>query len=400
MSGRRRRSNIGRSTENARRVRAARDEESSTEREAHLTQARDRYRAERERERESSLEREVCRSRDRDRHTVQRDRESSVEHEARLSQLRDRYRAERERLESIEHEVRRNQDRDRHRIYRARESSARVTNSWVNKENSAMSYDPSISYKDDRIVSIGTMSVVCIHCLALKFKDESKGMCCLQGKVKLEEILSPPEPLHSLLTGHQKSKQFMRNIRRYNKAFQMTSFKSNQVVERGFMPTFETQGQVYHLAGSLLPLRPNDHKFLQIYEGAFLDPDTQASTRCSSVSQPIDRDFIRSLQDMLHSHNCYIQSFKTAIESVPADTLHFNVVIHANKVPVGEHRGRYNAPSTSEAAVVIAGQQFDKREEAKRGLPHVHLLVWTRYLKALALTLNIPSPTPFLFLDS
>jgi len=78
------------------------------------------------------------------------------------------------------------------------------------------------------------MSVVCEKCFAFKFKDESKGMCCLQGKVNLEEILSPPEPLHSLLTGdHPKSKQFMRNIRRYNNGFQMTSFKSNQVVERG-----------------------------------------------------------------------------------------------------------------------------------------------------------------------
>ncbi|GBP22844.1 hypothetical protein EVAR_17198_1 [Eumeta japonica] len=65
---------------------------------------------------------------------------------------------------------------------------------------------------------------------------------------------------------------------------------------------------------------------------------------------------------MLHSHNYYIQSFKTAIERIPADTPDFNVVIHANKVPVGEHRGRYNAPSTSEVAVVIAGQQFDKRD--------------------------------------
>lgn len=148
---------------------------------------------------------------------------------------------------------------------------------------------------------------------------------------------------HVLLTrgDHQKSKQFMRNIRHYNNAFQMTSFKSKQVVERGFMPTFEIQG------------------LLQIYFIA--DPDTQASTRCTSVAQLIDRDLIRSLQDKLHSHNCYIQSFKTAIESVPPDTPDFNVEIHVNKVPVGEHRGQYNAPSTSEVAVVIAGQQFDKR---------------------------------------
>ncbi|GBP22845.1 hypothetical protein EVAR_17199_1 [Eumeta japonica] len=232
MSGRRRRSNIGRSSVNAKRVRSQRDEESSTEREARLSQLRDRYRA--ERERESSIEREVRRSRDRDRHSVQRDRESSVEREARLSQLRDRYRADRERESSVEREVRRSRDRDRHRIQRTRESSARVTNSWVNKENSAMNYDPSISYKDDRIVSIGTMSVVCEYCLALKFKDESKGMCCLQGKVKLEEILPPPEPLHSLLTGdHQKSKQFMRNIRRYNNAFQMTSLRASKSLSVG-----------------------------------------------------------------------------------------------------------------------------------------------------------------------
>ena len=143
--------------------------------------------------------------------------------------------------------------------------------------------------------------------------DESKGMCCLQRKVKLEEILSPPEPLHSLLTGvHNKSKQFMGNIRRYNNAFQMTFFKSNQVVERGFMPTFKIQGQVYHLAGSLLPLRFDDHKFLQIYFIA--DSDTQASTRCSSVAQPVDKDLIRSFQNMLHLNNSFIHSYKTAIE--------------------------------------------------------------------------------------
>ncbi|XP_059221537.1 uncharacterized protein LOC131996104 [Stomoxys calcitrans] len=344
MSGRRRRANIGRSTVNARRARLARDEESSTEREARLSQLRERNRT--ARERESSMEREARRSQDRVRRRVQRARESSVDHEARLSQNRNRIQRTRESAQTHSN---------------AEQNGQPISHRWVNKEYSAMNYDPLICYKDDRIVSIGTMSVVCEYCLALKFKDESKGLCCLQGKVKLEEILPPPEPLHSLLTGdHPKSKQFIRNIRRYNNAFQMTSFKSKQVVERGFMPTFKIQGQVYHLAGSLLPLRPDDHKFLQIYFIA--DPDTQASTRCSIVAQPIDIDLIRSLQDMLHSHNSYIQSFKTAIESVPVDTPDYNVVIHANKVPVGEHRGRYNAPSTSEVAVVIAGQQFDKRD--------------------------------------
>ncbi|XP_035454345.2 uncharacterized protein LOC118278959 isoform X7 [Spodoptera frugiperda] len=128
MPRRRGRSNIGRSTVNARRTRSARDEESLTEREESLSQARDRYRA--ARERESSAEREVRRSRDRDRRRVQRDRESSIEREARLSQLRDGVRAARERESSAEREVRLTQDRDWHRVQRDRES-ARVTNSWT-----------------------------------------------------------------------------------------------------------------------------------------------------------------------------------------------------------------------------------------------------------------------------
>jgi len=65
---------------------------------------------------------------------------------------------------------------------------------------------------------------------------------------------------------------------------------------------------------------------------------------------------------MLHSHKWYIQSFNTAIDSVPVDTPDLNVVIHTNKVPVGEHMGWFNAPSTSEVVVVIARQQFDKRD--------------------------------------
>ncbi|XP_045456269.1 uncharacterized protein LOC123666107 [Melitaea cinxia] len=143
----------------------------------------------------------------------------------------------------------------------------------------------------------------------------------------------------------------------------MTSFKSQRVVENGFMPTFKVQGQVYHLAGSLLPQVPDDHKFLQIY--FISDPEVQATTRCnisnSNSRTPLDNSIVRSLQNMLHLHNRYVQSFKTAMESISLDVPDYNVVIHASRVPDGEHRGRYNAPSTSEVAVV-AGQQFDKRD--------------------------------------
>ncbi|KAE9540849.1 hypothetical protein AGLY_004094 [Aphis glycines] len=245
---------------------------------------------------------------------------------------------------------------------RERNKNLRNVNAWFNKEYSAMNYDFTIDYKNDPMVTLGAMSIVCQYCLALKWKDESKGMCCSNGKIKLVEICPPPEPLNSLLTGdHPKHGEFKRNIRRYNNAFQMTSFKSRKIVEGNFMPTFKVQGQVYHLAGSLLPNRSDEYKFLQIYFIA--DPETQVTTRCNIDSRKLlDSSLIRSLQDMLHSHNIYIQSFKTAIESVPPNVPDYNIVIHASRVPTGEHRGRYNAPSTSEVAVVISGQQFHKRD--------------------------------------
>ena len=347
------RSNIGRRTRNANQNRLSLSNESVEETEIRLSNRRESDSL--RRSRESSAERDL-------RLRLQRDRrasESSVNREIRLSGDRDRHFLQRARESSVEREFRCSRDRDTHR-HRS-QAARRTVNLWSNKVNSAMNYDSLIDYKNDPMVSIGTMSDVCQFCSALKWKDESKGICCSLGKVKLEEMLPPPEPLYSLLSGdHPKSKLFMRNIRRYNNVFQMTSFKSSQVVEQGFMPTFKIQGQVYHLAGSLLPNLPDDHKFLQIY--FISDPETQLSTRCNSAIHSIDNSLVRSLQNMLHSHNNYIQSFKTAIESVPPGTPDFNVVIHANRVPAGQHIGRYNAPSTSEVAVVIAGQQFDKRD--------------------------------------
>jgi len=140
----------------------------------------------------------------------------------------------------------------------------------------------------------------------------------------------------------------------------MISFRSKQVVHKGFMPTFKVQGQVYHVAGSIFPYHPDDHTFLQIY--FISDPDTQVSTRCKINSREIlDSVLMRSLQDMLNTYNRRVKSFKTAIGSVPSNVTDYKLVIHSNKVPNGEHRGRYNAPSTGEVAVIISGQ-FDKRD--------------------------------------
>ncbi|KAJ8884032.1 hypothetical protein PR048_015889 [Dryococelus australis] len=116
----------------------------------------------------------------------------------------------------------------------------------------------------------------------------------------------------------------MRNIRQYNK---VTSFRSMQVVEWCFMPTFKIQVKSYHLADFLLACRSMIIHFCK-------------STLSLILKHKYQHDVI-----------CYRNQHTR-----------LNVVIHTNKVPAGEHLGCYNAPSMSEVAVVIAGQQFDKRD--------------------------------------
>ncbi|UYV67468.1 hypothetical protein LAZ67_5000717 [Cordylochernes scorpioides] len=231
---------------------------------------------------------------------------------------------------------------------------------WTHKPFSGLQYNAHIDYKADSSVDIGQMSRVCQFCSALRFKDEPLGLCCKQGRVSLPAIESPPEPIFSLLSGlHPLSKSFLLHIRGYNSIFQITSFGARQVVEQGYMPTFKVQGQVYHVIGSLLPEPDSEHKFLQIY---FIDNyESQVTARCN-ITANLNRDLVRSLQDLLQAHNHYIQSFKAALETLPQNHADYRVIIHSDKLPPEEHERRYNAPMTNEVALLMVGQEFGPRD--------------------------------------
>jgi hypothetical protein len=154
------------------------------------------------------------------------------------------------------------------------------------------------------MVVIGGMTKVCPNCTALKWEGETIGMCCSSGKVELPPLLTPPAPLKSFMTGETpQSKLFLTNIGKYNSCFQMTSFVANEIKDKGrFWPTFKIQGQIYHHAGSLLPM--NDQpKFIQIY---FMgDQEKQAQERQKHITGT-QLEVILALQQMLHQHHVYI----------------------------------------------------------------------------------------------
>ena len=123
------------------------------------------------------------------------------------------------------------------------------------------------------------------------------------------------------------------------------------------MPTFRVQGQVYHRVGSLLPPSNEEHKFLQIY---FMGDDKkQVHQRCRNMPG-VREDTVKKLQQMVHEHNSYVGLFKTALQRMPSDQ--YKVVIRADKKSTGEHARRFNEPMANEVAVVISGDEFDRRD--------------------------------------
>lgn len=100
----------------------------------------------------------------------------------------------------------------------------------------------------------------------MKWKDESQCICYSNSKIKLEDKVAPPDALKLLLDwSHPKHTKCIRTIRQDNDTFHITSFKSQQVVEHDFIPTFKVQKEFYHFAGSVIAHRHDDYTFLQIY---------------------------------------------------------------------------------------------------------------------------------------
>lgn len=275
--------------------------------------------------------------------------ESQEQREARQEAVRTRN-AQSRSSESQEHRGARH-EADRIRTARSRRTV------YAELKNGGFHNDAIYDYSTHPSVVIRKMDTVCVHCGALKFKNEAPGMCCASGKVKLPILRPPIEPLLSLLSGESSdSKHFLQNIRKYNSAFQMTSFGATKVVRDNFMSTFKIQGQIYHHVGSLLPVPDAEHKFLQIY---FMgDDELQDDQRCGVV-QGNRRNIIATLQIFLQQNNALIQLFKTANEKMTTDD--HRVVIRTDKTPAGEHERRYNAPTINEVAIVMVGEDFDTR---------------------------------------
>ena len=83
------------------------------------------------------------------------------------------------------------------------------------------------------------------------------------------------------------------------------------------------------------------------------DDKDEVDTRCG-IDTLLRRSIISQLLQLLHEKKNLVRLFKKAVET-------HKIVIHADKIPAGEHVRRYNPPTIDEVAIVIVGDQFQPR---------------------------------------
>ncbi len=120
------------------------------------------------------------------------------------------------------------------------------------------SYYAYYTYMKD-IWANGVVMVRCTYCYIIYLLLVTTAMSSCQSRRPARFISVPllpqrPPLLDFLLTDqHQNAKHFRQHIRKYNAAFSMTVFKSNEVREPGYSPTYKVQGAIYHGITSLRP---------------------------------------------------------------------------------------------------------------------------------------------------
>ena len=117
---------------------------------------------------------------------------------------------------------RRDRDNAWHRAYRAAETEERKQERHrreaqsrkkkvLNLQNAGFDYEANTDLSKFKDLLIGPMDKVCQHCNAKKWKKETDGLCCGNGKIQPPEIQAP-QPLKDLVKGDTpESKSFLKN---------------------------------------------------------------------------------------------------------------------------------------------------------------------------------------------
>ena len=225
----------------------------------------------------------------------------------------------------------------------------------------------------ETIDTIGTMTIECPDCKALKWPGETPSSCCQSGKVVLQPYPRPPEPLLQLWTGNDERSKVIRNFSRIlNNGVGLTSLKNHAPRRDGWQPTAIFQGKVTTQAGPLLPGDGERPHYSQLY---VFDASLETTTRFNNLAIPqntserekvIIREVLETIQNVLHEVNPFIQDFKQIIDMNEDEIGNGKIIISA-KTPAGEHARRYNPQTNLKEVSILTDSQPHDLVLQKRG---------------------------------
>ena len=200
------------------------------------------------------------------------------------------------------------------------------------------------------------MNNICNHYYAMKWKDESKGFCCVNGQVVLASLSPAPDAIYKLLIERDpiSNESHVKNIRSYNQVLAFTSIHADVDKElanakRGVY-TYRIQGELYHQIGGLMP-KDDDKEptFAQIY---FYDAnlDNQLQKR-KEVFPDFNSKMLELLQNELTEINSFVCLFISKGKQVRDENIS-NMMIVIHNVH-GKDMRQYNQPTAPEVAAIL-----------------------------------------------
>ncbi|KAK1365083.1 hypothetical protein POM88_040644 [Heracleum sosnowskyi] len=317
-------------------------------------------------------------------------------------------------------------------------NSVRVDNLQTNYAEDVPFDDVNDMKKIPGYVSLGPPSVKCEFCQAYMWKEERVNknnkhgkpvfsLCCRKGQINLPKAPPTPSYLWQLYNDPKKGPLFRRCSRMYNSMFSFTSTGGNidHSVNNGGGPyVYRLNGQNHHVFGSLIPNDGETPKFCQLY---IYDTENEVSNRMKWMDiddhDKINSEIVEGLMKMLDDTNELVKKFRVARDRFK-DSPYVDLKIVLKVCRSQSGRENNIGPSNEVAAIMVGGVEdpsasrdiiLDRTigdnpdivarvfrlkldqllddikknsyfgvcvgvmyvvEFQKRGLPHVHMLIW------------------------
>ena len=308
-----------------------------------------------------------ARERERDRLKKQRKRSNQSIDDKEKEKEKDRKRKSVKRSNDKEKEKEKEKDRKRKSVKRSNVKSRDGLRSQEILDGSLEV--PLLEETED---AIGTMTMECRHCGALKFPRETPSSCCSDGKVPLKPFPKSTANIQKLWLGDDpKSCLFRENSRTINNAVCLTSLKTTER-RIGYTPSVIFQGRVHHRVGALLPESGEQPRFAQLY---VFDPTLESSARFENMVLPTSlssnqkdllKEVLLTVQSDLHQKNPFVKDFLQIME-IPEDEIANGQIVISAKKPSNEHKRRYNSPTNLQEVSILTNCENNDLVLQRRG---------------------------------